>query len=105
MHLKEVQQPFRCFAPYFFPYFIMPMHYGKLPYQKTVTICMVCLCTGVNGTVVAGTPRSSLPLAQIIDQACQEAEAYKDAGVVSPGFPLPMAVLTQSCFCVPSGLN
>ncbi|XP_048814178.1 uncharacterized protein F13E9.13, mitochondrial-like [Lagopus muta] len=28
-----------------------------------------------------GTPRSSLPLAQIIDQACQEAEAYKDAGV------------------------
>ncbi|XP_069649649.1 uncharacterized protein F13E9.13, mitochondrial isoform X1 [Haliaeetus albicilla] len=28
-----------------------------------------------------GTPRSSLPLTQIIDQACQEAEAYKDAGV------------------------
>ncbi|KAM6380541.1 uncharacterized protein F13E9.13, mitochondrial-like isoform 1-T2 [Pluvialis apricaria] len=28
-----------------------------------------------------GTPRSSLPMAQIIDQACQEAAAYKDAGV------------------------
>ncbi|XP_009089070.3 uncharacterized protein F13E9.13, mitochondrial-like [Serinus canaria] len=28
-----------------------------------------------------GTPRSSLPLTQIIDQACQEAEVYKDAGV------------------------
>ncbi|KAM9268879.1 LOW QUALITY PROTEIN: uncharacterized protein F13E9.13, mitochondrial-like [Cariama cristata] len=28
-----------------------------------------------------GTPRSSLPLTQIIDRACQEAEAYKDAGV------------------------
>ncbi|KAK2545806.1 uncharacterized protein F13E9.13, mitochondrial isoform X2 [Columba livia] len=28
-----------------------------------------------------GTPRSSLPLTQIIDQACQEAEAYRDAGV------------------------
>ncbi|XP_059712997.1 uncharacterized protein F13E9.13, mitochondrial-like isoform X2 [Haemorhous mexicanus] len=28
-----------------------------------------------------GTPRNSLPLTQIIDQACQEAEVYKDAGV------------------------
>ncbi|KAM9374094.1 LOW QUALITY PROTEIN: uncharacterized protein F13E9.13, mitochondrial-like [Phaethornis superciliosus] len=28
-----------------------------------------------------GTPGSSFPLTQIIDQACQEAEAYKDAGV------------------------
>ncbi|RMC09046.1 hypothetical protein DUI87_14050 [Hirundo rustica rustica] len=28
-----------------------------------------------------GTPRNSLPLTQIIDQACREAEAYKDAGV------------------------
>ncbi|XP_065517821.1 uncharacterized protein F13E9.13, mitochondrial-like isoform X2 [Lathamus discolor] len=28
-----------------------------------------------------GTPRSSLPLTQIIDQACQEAEVYKNAGV------------------------
>ncbi|XP_054025900.1 uncharacterized protein F13E9.13, mitochondrial isoform X1 [Dryobates pubescens] len=28
-----------------------------------------------------GTPRSSLPMTQIIDQACQEAETYKDAGV------------------------
>lgn len=66
---------------------------------------MVCLGTGVNGTVVAGTPRSSLPLAQIIDQACQEAEAYKDAGVVSPGFLLPVAAFTLSCFRVPGGLN
>uniref|UniRef100_A0A663M4L9 BtpA family membrane complex biogenesis protein n=1 Tax=Athene cunicularia TaxID=194338 RepID=A0A663M4L9_ATHCN len=29
----------------------------------------------------SGTPRNSLPLTQITDQACQEAEAYKDAGV------------------------
>ncbi|XP_050167134.1 uncharacterized protein F13E9.13, mitochondrial-like [Myiozetetes cayanensis] len=28
-----------------------------------------------------GTPRSSLPLAQIVDQACREAEAYRDAGI------------------------
>ncbi|XP_014798019.1 PREDICTED: uncharacterized protein F13E9.13, mitochondrial-like isoform X2 [Calidris pugnax] len=28
-----------------------------------------------------GTPRSCLPLTQIIDQACQEAATYKDAGV------------------------
>ncbi|XP_074439128.1 uncharacterized protein F13E9.13, mitochondrial-like isoform X1 [Larus michahellis] len=28
-----------------------------------------------------GTPRSSLPLTQIIDEACQEASGYKDAGV------------------------
>ncbi|KFP86206.1 hypothetical protein N310_08022, partial [Acanthisitta chloris] len=35
---------------------------------------------------LAGTPRSSLPLTQIIDQACQEAETYKDAGVVSFGW-------------------
>ncbi|KGL81156.1 hypothetical protein N309_07155, partial [Tinamus guttatus] len=29
----------------------------------------------------AGTPRSSLPLAHIIDQTCQEAETYRDAGL------------------------
>ncbi|XP_074958180.1 uncharacterized protein LOC142061260 [Phalacrocorax aristotelis] len=28
-----------------------------------------------------GTPRNSLPLTHIIDQACQKAESYKDAGV------------------------
>lgn len=54
----------------------------------------------VNNVVLAGTPRSSLPLTQIIDQACQEAEIYKDAGVVSFGFLLPMAAFTQSCFCI-----
>ncbi|KFW92062.1 hypothetical protein N336_10809, partial [Phalacrocorax carbo] len=30
---------------------------------------------------LAGTPRNSLPLTHIIDQACQKAESYKDAGV------------------------
>lgn len=59
----------------------------------------------VNNVVLAGTPRSSLPLTQIIDQACQEAEIYKDAGVVSFGFLLPMAVFTQSCFCIANSLN
>ncbi|XP_010137444.1 PREDICTED: uncharacterized protein F13E9.13, mitochondrial-like, partial [Buceros rhinoceros silvestris] len=42
---------------------------------------LVCACPGVSSLILAGTPRSSLPLTQIIDQACQEAEAYKDAGV------------------------
>ncbi|XP_051485627.1 uncharacterized protein F13E9.13, mitochondrial-like isoform X1 [Apus apus] len=35
----------------------------------------------VHVAALPGTPRSSFPLTQIIDQACQEAEAYKDAGV------------------------
>uniref|UniRef100_A0A8B9ZUG8 Uncharacterized protein n=1 Tax=Anas zonorhyncha TaxID=75864 RepID=A0A8B9ZUG8_9AVES len=35
----------------------------------------------VHVAALPGTPRSSLPLTQIIDQACQEAEIYKDAGV------------------------
>ncbi|XP_041314758.1 uncharacterized protein F13E9.13, mitochondrial-like isoform X1 [Pyrgilauda ruficollis] len=42
---------------------------------------LVCACPGVSSIILAGTPRSSLPLTQIIDQACQEAEVYKDAGV------------------------
>ncbi|XP_059337464.1 uncharacterized protein F13E9.13, mitochondrial-like [Ammospiza nelsoni] len=72
-----------------------------------------------------GTPRSSLPLTQIIDQACQEAEVYKDAGVdglilenmhdvpytVSPGpeVTAAMAVIgaavRQSCPHVPLGVQ
>ncbi|XP_054152217.1 uncharacterized protein F13E9.13, mitochondrial-like isoform X1 [Melozone crissalis] len=72
-----------------------------------------------------GTPRSSLPLTQIINQACQEAEVYKDAGVdglilenmhdvpytVSPGpeVTAAMAVLgaavRQSCPHVPLGVQ
>ncbi|XP_054496902.1 uncharacterized protein F13E9.13, mitochondrial-like [Agelaius tricolor] len=72
-----------------------------------------------------GTPRSSLPLTQIIDQACQEAEVYKDAGVdglmlenmhdvpytVSPGpeVTAAMAVLgaavRHSCPRVPLGVQ
>ncbi|KAJ7419474.1 hypothetical protein WISP_53628 [Willisornis vidua] len=36
----------------------------------------------VHVAALPGTPRSSLPLTQIIDQACQEAEAYRDAGVL-----------------------
>uniref|UniRef100_A0A8B9Q6W7 Uncharacterized protein n=1 Tax=Apteryx owenii TaxID=8824 RepID=A0A8B9Q6W7_APTOW len=46
-------------------------------------LCMVLIspCTGVSSIVFAGTPRSSLPLTQIVDQACQEAETYRDAGV------------------------
>ncbi|XP_071424022.1 uncharacterized protein F13E9.13, mitochondrial-like isoform X6 [Pithys albifrons albifrons] len=35
----------------------------------------------VHVAALPGTPRSSLPLTQIIDQACQEAEVYRDAGV------------------------
>ncbi|XP_064375687.1 uncharacterized protein F13E9.13, mitochondrial-like isoform X2 [Dromaius novaehollandiae] len=35
----------------------------------------------VHAAALPGTPRSSLPLAQIVDQACQEAETYRDAGV------------------------
>ncbi|KFO63169.1 hypothetical protein N302_07101, partial [Corvus brachyrhynchos] len=74
---------------------------------------------------LAGTPRSSLPLSQIIDQACQEAETYKDAGVdglivenmhdvpytVCPGpeVTAAMAVLSaairQSCPRVPLGVQ
>ncbi|XP_068058679.1 uncharacterized protein F13E9.13, mitochondrial-like isoform X1 [Anomalospiza imberbis] len=72
-----------------------------------------------------GTPRSSLPLTQIIDQACLEAEVYKDAGVdglilenmhdvpytVRPGpeVTAAMAVLgaavRQSCPRVPLGVQ
>ncbi|XP_053843389.1 uncharacterized protein F13E9.13, mitochondrial-like isoform X2 [Vidua macroura] len=72
-----------------------------------------------------GTPRSSLPLTQIIDQACQEAEVYKDAGVdglilenmrdvpytVRPGPEVTAAVavlgaaVRQSCPCVPLGVQ
>ncbi|XP_010082794.1 PREDICTED: uncharacterized protein F13E9.13, mitochondrial-like, partial [Pterocles gutturalis] len=44
-------------------------------------VVLVCACPGLSSIILAGTPRSSLLLAQIIDQACQEAEAYKDAGV------------------------
>ena len=55
---------------------------------------LVRACPGVSSIILAGTPRSSLPLTQIIDQACREAEAYKDAGVVSFGFRLPMAAFT-----------
>ncbi|XP_039552385.1 uncharacterized protein F13E9.13, mitochondrial-like isoform X1 [Passer montanus] len=46
-----------------------------------LSVGLVCVCPGVSSIILAGTPRSSLPLTQIIDQACQEAEVYKDAGV------------------------
>lgn len=66
---------------------------------------LICACPGVSSIILAGTPRSSLPLTQIIDQACQEAEAYKDAGVVSFGFFLPMTAITQNHFCIARILN
>ncbi|XP_071424018.1 uncharacterized protein F13E9.13, mitochondrial-like isoform X2 [Pithys albifrons albifrons] len=53
----------------------------------------------VHVAALPGTPRSSLPLTQIIDQACQEAEVYRDAGVAKhPQLPqpLPTALVLQS---------
>uniref|UniRef100_A0A674KFF5 Uncharacterized protein n=2 Tax=Emydidae TaxID=8476 RepID=A0A674KFF5_9SAUR len=46
--------------------------FGRL---KSVVIGMVHV------GALPGTPRSSLPLTQITDKACHEAEIYKDAGV------------------------
>lgn len=66
------------------------MSYPKL----LLSMGLVCTCPGVSSIILAGTPRSCLPLSQIIDQACQEAEVYKDAGVVSFGFFLPMRAIT-----------
>ncbi|KAM9122313.1 uncharacterized protein ACDP82_014167 isoform 2-T2 [Pangshura tecta] len=47
--------------------------FGRL---KSVVIGMVHV------GALPGTPQSSLPLTQITDKACHEAEIYKDAGVV-----------------------
>ncbi|XP_039931701.1 uncharacterized protein F13E9.13, mitochondrial-like isoform X1 [Hirundo rustica] len=55
---------------------------GWMSYPKLLlSMGLVCACPGVSSIIFAGTPRNSLPLTQIIDQACREAEAYKDAGV------------------------
>ncbi|RLV96144.1 hypothetical protein DV515_00012672 [Chloebia gouldiae] len=59
----------------------------------------------VHVAALPGTPRSSLPLTQIIDQARQEAEVYEDAALVSFGFFLLMMTITQNHFCIARILN
>ncbi|XP_062460865.1 uncharacterized protein F13E9.13, mitochondrial-like [Pezoporus occidentalis] len=58
---------------------LLPRLFGRL---KTAVVGVVHVgALPVSSITLAGTPRSSLPLTQIIDQACQEAEVYKNAGV------------------------
>ncbi|XP_017596322.1 PREDICTED: LOW QUALITY PROTEIN: uncharacterized protein F13E9.13, mitochondrial [Corvus brachyrhynchos] len=106
------------------PCFSMQSPWMSCP-KLLLSMGLVCACPGVSSIILAGTPRSSLPLSQIIDQACQEAETYKDAGVdglivenmhdvpytVCPGpeVTAAMAVLSaairQSCPRVPLGVQ
>ncbi|XP_067158624.1 uncharacterized protein F13E9.13, mitochondrial-like isoform X1 [Apteryx mantelli] len=79
----------------------------------------------VHAAALPGTPRSSLPLTQIVDQACQEAETYRDAGVdgliienmhdlpytVCPGpeitaaMTVVSAAVKRTCPCLPLGVQ
>lgn len=100
---KETEQPLSKFALYG-PVSVCQSPWMSCP-KLLLSMGLVCTCPGLSSIILAGTPRSSLPLSQIIDRACQEAEAYKDAGVVSFGFLLPVMATTQSHFCIARILN